>query len=209
MPVAPASRRSVFAFLFACLGALPLVNCGSSGGPTLTGPGPTPANCGCQTSMITGGGVATGTSMTAGELAMADDVLGIVNAERAQRGLSTLEWDTQVAQVAYDHCIYQEGISTITHDGPGACVTNLPTTDCLLQRLIAGGIGQFTISLWGENVARGQQTPDEVMCGTFSWMLSAGHCANILEPTYTHVGIAVRVGAAEGPYWTQVFIRRP
>jgi len=153
-----------------------------------------------------GASVASGTTMSVAELALADQVLAQVNAERSARALTPLVWHTLAAQVAYDHCIYQESIGAITHDGPGACVA---PTDCLLARIAAGGISQLSFSSWGENVARGQVDADAVMCGTLSWMRSAGHCGNILEPTFTHVGIAVRLGGAGGPYWTQVFLRIP
>ena len=103
------------------------------------------------------------------------------------------------------HSIYQDSINTLTHDGPGGC-TN-PPTDCLLQRLNNGGVAGF--SAWGENVAAGQLSAQEVMCGQVSWMLSAGHCANILSPDFTHVGMGVRLGGGTGPYWTQVFLRIP
>lgn len=41
---------------------------------------------------------------------------------------------------------------------------------------------------WGENIARGQSTPEAVMQ---SWMQCAGHCANIMSGRYQEIGIGV------------------
>lgn len=49
----------------------------------------------------------------------------------------------------------------------------------------------------GENIAWGQPTPESVV---ESWRNSRGHCANMMNPSYQHIGI----GKA-GVYWTQVF----
>ena len=52
-------------------------------------------------------------------------------------------------------------------------------------------------STWAENVAMGQQNEEEVMK---SWLKSPGHCANIMNPNVTEVGVA-----RSGTYWTQLF----
>lgn len=57
----------------------------------------------------------------------------------------------------------------------------------------------------GENIAMGQETPDEVVAG---WLASPGHCANIMNRWFTEMGAAYAVsgGREKGrPYWTQVF----
>ena len=51
---------------------------------------------------------------------------------------------------------------------------------------------------WGENIAWGYSTPASVLAG---WMSSDGHCANIMRPFFTEIG----VGYHEGNYWTQSF----
>ncbi|WP_242664935.1 CAP domain-containing protein, partial [Geobacillus zalihae] len=54
----------------------------------------------------------------------------------------------------------------------------------------------------GENIAKGQRTPQEVVN---AWMNSEGHRANILNKNFTHIG----VGFEENGYiWTQQFIRK-
>ncbi len=59
----------------------------------------------------------------------------------------------------------------------------------------------------GENIAFGQSTPDEAMAG---WLDSPGHCANIMNPSFTEMGAAYGVAAEQRSgivYWTQVFGR--
>lgn len=54
-------------------------------------------------------------------------------------------------------------------------------------------------STWGENIASGYRTPQEVVDG---WMSSDGHCANIMNPAFTEIGVGYE---PNGSYWTQVF----
>jgi len=67
-------------------------------------------------------------------------------------------------------------------DGPG-------------ERLEAAGFSGFG---WGENIAWGQRTPQQVVDG---WMGSDGHCRNIMNPDFTEIG----VGYHGANYWTQTF----
>ena len=58
-----------------------------------------------------------------------------------------------------------------------------------------------------ENVAAGQATPEDAVA---SWLESAGHCANLMDPAYTETGVGVAAATAgeDGPvrtYWAQVF----
>jgi len=55
----------------------------------------------------------------------------------------------------------------------------------------------------GENIAAGQQTPQEVVT---AWMNSPGHRANILNKSFTHIGVGYAKGGSYGHYWTQMFI---
>jgi uncharacterized protein YkwD len=58
----------------------------------------------------------------------------------------------------------------------------------------------------GENVAAGQLTADEVMQG---WLSSPHHCANVMTPEFTELGLAYAVNPKSelGIYWTQLFGR--
>lgn len=51
----------------------------------------------------------------------------------------------------------------------------------------------------GENIAAGSSTADGVM---EQWMGSDGHCANIMNPGFVHIGIGFH---GDSRLWTQVF----
>lgn len=52
----------------------------------------------------------------------------------------------------------------------------------------------------GENIAYGQRTPQAVVN---AWMNSNGHRANILNTSYTQIGVGY---VSNGHHWTQMFI---
>ena len=56
----------------------------------------------------------------------------------------------------------------------------------------------------GENVAAGQPTPERAVA---EWLGSPRHCANLMDPGYTEMGIgfAADPGSAAVIYWAQVF----
>lgn len=57
---------------------------------------------------------------------------------------------------------------------------------------------------WGENIAAGQSTAEQVVQG---WMDSPGHCRNIMMPEFRTIGVGYAfVGdSPAGHYWTQDF----
>ena len=72
-----------------------------------------------------------------------------------------------------------------------------PTYGTPFQMLTSFGVSYRTA---GENIAYGQRTPREVVT---AWMNSPGHRANILNASYTQIGVGY---VASGNYWTQLFI---
>jgi len=56
----------------------------------------------------------------------------------------------------------------------------------------------------GENIAKGQPTPGEVVQ---AWMNSPGHRENILNGSYTHLGVGYVANNGQ-PCWTQQFISK-
>ena len=72
-----------------------------------------------------------------------------------------------------------------------------PTYGSPFQMMKAFGLSYRTA---GENIAYGQRTPQEVVN---AWMNSSGHRANILNSSYTQIGVGY---VANGNYWTQMFI---
>jgi len=55
-----------------------------------------------------------------------------------------------------------------------------------------------------ENIAMGQSSSTEVLN---SWMNSSGHRANILNPSYTRIGVAAYTTPEGTIYWCQQFLR--
>ena len=64
---------------------------------------------------------------------------------------------------------------------------------------------QFGISYKsaGENIAMGQNSPKEVVT---AWMNSPGHRANILNSSFTDIGVGIAKNSSGSIYWTQMFI---
>lgn len=59
-------------------------------------------------------------------------------------------------------------------------------------------------STYGENIAAGQTTAEEVVA---TWLASAGHCETLMNPRYAETGIAhsVNRNSDKGTYWVQIF----
>ncbi len=71
------------------------------------------------------------------------------------------------------------------------------------QRISAAGYAWVEA---GENLARGVMTADAVVDG---WLHSPGHCANLMQPAYTEMGVAFAVNPRDeaGVYWALEFGR--
>lgn len=100
----------------------------------------------------------------------------MANQTRAAYGLGRLDWDQQLANAAYQHCLLMARAGTISHQFVGEAE--------LGERAHRAG-AHFT--LVEENVASGPNAP-----GLHdAWMHSPGHRANLLNPRIDQVGIAV------------------
>ena len=119
------------------------------------------------------------------------EVIKLVNEVRKQNGLSELKYDWELARVARFKSQDMKDNKYFAHNSP---VYGSPFDM----------IKNFGISYRaaGENIARGQRTPEAVMN---AWMNSSGHRANILNSTYTKIGVGY---VADGKYWTQMFIKQ-
>ncbi|MET3937571.1 putative YkwD family protein [Paenibacillus sp. PvP094] len=103
-------------------------------------------------------------------------VLDLVNQERAKTGLSSLSRNEELSNVAMVKAQDMYNHSYFDH--------NSPTHGSPFDMMKEFGI---TYNTAGENIAKGQTTPTQVMK---EWMNSPGHKANILNNSYTHIGIA-------------------
>ncbi|WP_207946583.1 sigma-70 family RNA polymerase sigma factor [Actinomadura sp. 7K507] len=117
-------------------------------------------------------------------------VVRLVNAERARAGCRPLRVSPALHRAAQRHSADMAARRALDHRGSGGSGPG--------DRITAAG---FRWSGWAENIAQGQTAPPAVVDG---WMNSSGHRANILNCRFTMVGIGVVRGAG-GPWWTQVF----
>lgn len=120
-------------------------------------------------------------------------VVDLANKERAAAGLSALKVNTKLAGMAEKKAEDLRDNHYFDHNSP---VYGSPFD---MMR-------QFGISYQsaGENIAKGQRTPEEVMNG---WMNSPGHRANILNSSYTEIGVGYVTDGNGTGYWVQEFIR--
>ncbi|WP_438432830.1 CAP domain-containing protein [Gorillibacterium sp. sgz500922] len=116
----------------------------------------------------------------------AQQVATIVNQERAAAGLSPLTFDSALSKMAVDKAKDMIVNNYFDHTSP--------TYGSPFDMMTAYGIPH---SYAGENIAKGQRTPQEVMT---AWMNSAGHKANILKTNYKKIGVGYYNGA-----WVQEF----
>lgn len=117
------------------------------------------------------------------------EVVRLVNEIRVQRGLQELTYNWELSRVARYKSQDMKDNRYFSHTSP---VYGSP-----FQMMKNFGI---TYRSAGENIARGQRSPQEVVN---AWMNSDGHRANILNPSFTQIGVGY---VADGNYWTQMFI---
>jgi uncharacterized YkwD family protein len=117
-----------------------------------------------------------------------EQVATLVNQERAKHGLRALQHRADVKNVAQKKAEDLINSNYFSHTSPNY--------GSPFQMLKTFGINYQAA---GENIAKGQKTPQEVMN---AWMNSPGHRANILKPEYDTIGVGFYHGA-----WVQMFIK--
>lgn len=123
------------------------------------------------------------------QLSFAEQVVKLVNEERAKAGLNAVVLDKELEAAALIRA--KETELSFSHTRPDG-------------RPFASVLKDHGISYRGagENIAWGQSSPEEVMRG---WMNSEGHRANILNPNFTKIGVGYYRNANGRNYWTQLF----
>ncbi|MFD2760165.1 CAP domain-containing protein [Lentibacillus juripiscarius] len=116
-------------------------------------------------------------------------VVELTNQERTAQGLEPLKVDTELSKVAREKSRDMAANNYFSHDSP-----NYGSPFDMMKQF---GIAYQTA---GENIARGQRTPQQVVDG---WMNSEGHRENIMNPNFTHIGVGY---VEQGNHWTQQFI---
>ena len=130
-------------------------------------------------------------SVDSSVLAYEKEVVRLVNAERVKNGLPTLTQDWELSRVARYKSQDMRDRGYFSHTSP--------TYGSPFQMMKSFGISYKSA---GENIAKGYKTPAAVVSG---WMNSSGHRANILNSSFTHIGVGFVTG---GYYWTQMFISK-
>ncbi|MFF6869962.1 MULTISPECIES: sigma-70 family RNA polymerase sigma factor [unclassified Streptomyces] len=132
----------------------------------------------------------TATKQDSGHTSVEEQVIALVNAERAKEGCGAVTGNSLLARAAQGHSDDMAARDFFDHTNPDGAGPG--------ERVTATGYGWST---YGENIAMGQQTAEQVMEG---WMNSPGHRANILNCSFKELGVGLHTGDG-GPYWTQVF----
>lgn len=121
-------------------------------------------------------------------LSYVEQVVALVNEERAKEGLDPVTLDSQISAAAQVRA--KEAAQSFSHTRPdgSSCFTALKEAGISYRGA-------------GENIAYGQSTPAAVMQ---AWLNSSGHRANIMNAKYTKIGVGYTVinGVA---YWSQFF----
>ena len=131
----------------------------------------------------------TGANTTNAQLAQ--QVVTLVNAERAKEGLLPLT--ANIAGLNSAAMLRAEEIIVYwSHTRPDG---RSPFTT----------LGEFNVvyQAAGENIAQGQRNPEAVMT---SWMNSPDHRKNIMSSNYKHIGVGVAADSAGRLSWVQLFI---
>lgn len=140
-----------------------------------------------------------------------------INRIRANRSLSTLDFDTRVQDIARDHSQAMADAGYIYHSGPDGDIQDRfdeAGYECRVE------VSENQYSTGGENVAKTwyqesivggdyHDTPEKLAKGLVTqWMNSEGHRENILRDYWQNEGIGIAVVDEDGKtavYATQVF----
>jgi uncharacterized protein YkwD len=131
----------------------------------------------------------------ASTMAWADEVLRLTNIERTNAGLTALVRDDHLEMVVQAYCRDMALRNYTGHVNPEG-LNPIHRLDAVQPPPRWGT---------GENVAQGQDSPQEVVAG---WMASPGHRLKIMDPLYTHMGVGFYYDPSAdqfGTYWGQLF----
>ncbi|MBR6524074.1 MAG: SafA/ExsA family spore coat assembly protein [Clostridia bacterium] len=117
-----------------------------------------------------------------------NEIVRLVNEIRKENGLNTLTHDWELSRVARYKSQDMKDKKYFAH--------NSPTYGTPYQMMTSFGI---TYRSAGENLSQGYSSPKVVVN---AWMNSAGHRKNILNPSYTKIGVGY---VKSGNYCTQMF----
>jgi len=128
--------------------------------------------------------------------------------EGIKPAVPALLWNDKLYNAAYEHSHDLAESNTASHDGSG---TDSDWTgmdlggkkSTYIERVENNGYAWSSI---GENIAMGTNR-DTAQKAIDAWLASDGHCANLMSPNYTEVGMAhyKKADSDYTHYWTQEF----
>lgn len=121
-----------------------------------------------------------------------------VNRYRKARGLPGLVWHEGAVAIAQAYAVRMAEEDFFGHKAP--------TGEEVDVRLTRAGIAWTAC---GENLARNRGYPQPAARALQGWIRSPSHRANILNPAFTHTGIAAYRGADGTYFFVQIFLRPP
>lgn len=138
-------------------------------------------------------GAATGTktSTTASVAAAEQQAVSLMNADRRSQGLPALKVDSKLTILGEKYAQDMVNRHYFSHTNPEG--------QSPFDRMKAAGISYTSA---GENIAINQSVP----AAETAFMNSSGHRANILNSSYTNVGIGVAYDSSGDVYVVQEFI---
>jgi uncharacterized protein YkwD len=112
---------------------------------------------------------------------------------RAFKAAQPVRWNESLAEASRLHAEDMARHNYLSHSGRDGSDP--------AQRVERAG---YNYRSTGENVAAGQMKPEDVVAG---WVRSPAHCANLMNPAFTEMGVAFAVdrGSEMGVYWAQEF----
>ena len=110
----------------------------------------------------------------------------LINSARTSNGLAPLSLLPMLQKSAQMHSNKMSARGVLSHDG-------------WIEGIRAAG---FSSPIIGQNVANGFPTPEAVVN---AWLISPGHRANILSPSYTLSGFGCTTDGSGFPWWTNDF----
>lgn len=124
-----------------------------------------------------------------------NQVVTLTNAQRAQAGFGPLTINPALTQSAQSYAGLMASSGCFAH--------TCGAVPDFTQRDLQAGYGSNWTAM-GENLAAGfAGSPQAVLNG---WMNSPEHRANILNPTYTEIGVGYQPASGQyGAYWDQEF----
>ncbi|MDH6132501.1 uncharacterized protein YkwD [Kitasatospora sp. MAA4] len=120
----------------------------------------------------------------------AQQIVTMVNAERAKAGCGPLTVNAKLQAVAQQHSDDMAARNYYEHDTPEGVDPGTRMTN-----------GGYQWSSWGENIYKSPQDPSTAMTG---WMNSPEHRDNILNCAFQETGVGVNL-SSDGPWWTEDF----